>query len=97
VPEQDGRTRVIIEDVTPRVDDGAFPIKRIVGDTVTVEADVFTDGHDAISCALLYKKRVTQSGPRLPWSRWSMTAGRARSSPGVGMLPLHGERLGRPL
>jgi starch synthase (maltosyl-transferring) len=53
---QDGRTRVIVENVTPRVDDGVFPIKRIVGDTVTVEADVFTDGHDAISCALLYKK-----------------------------------------
>jgi starch synthase (maltosyl-transferring) len=55
---QDGRTRAIIENVTPRVDDGAFPIKRIVGDTVTVEADVFTDGHDAISCALLYRKLV---------------------------------------
>jgi starch synthase (maltosyl-transferring) len=53
---QDGRTRVIIENVTPRVDDGEFPIKCIVGDTVTVEADVFTDGHDTISCALLYKK-----------------------------------------
>ncbi len=53
---QDGRTRVIIENVTPRVDDGAFPIKRIIGDTVTVEADVFTDGHDAITCVLLYKK-----------------------------------------
>jgi starch synthase (maltosyl-transferring) len=57
LPErQEGRTRVIIENVTPRVDDGAFPIKRILGDTVVVEADVFTDGHDAISCALLYKK-----------------------------------------
>jgi starch synthase (maltosyl-transferring) len=53
---QDGRTRVIIENVTPRVDDGAFPIKRILGDTVIVEADMFTDGHDAISCVLLYKK-----------------------------------------
>jgi starch synthase (maltosyl-transferring) len=56
VSVEDGRTRVIIENVTPRVDDGTFPIRRIVGDTVTVEADVFTDGHDAISCALLYKK-----------------------------------------
>ena len=54
--EHDGRTRVIIENVTPRVDDGDFPIKRIIGDTVTVEADVFADGHDTISCALLYKK-----------------------------------------
>jgi starch synthase (maltosyl-transferring) len=55
--EQDGRTRVIIENVTPRVDDGAFPIKRVVGDLVIVEADVFTDGHDAISCVLLYKRQ----------------------------------------
>jgi starch synthase (maltosyl-transferring) len=54
--QQEGRTRVIIENVTPQVDDGAFPIKRIIGDTVIVEADVFTDGHDAIACALLYKK-----------------------------------------
>ena len=56
MPVEDGRTRVIIENITPRVDDGAFPIKRIVGDTLTVEADVFTDGHDAISCVLLYRK-----------------------------------------
>jgi starch synthase (maltosyl-transferring) len=56
VAAEDGRTRVIIENITPRVDDGEFPIKRVVGDTVTVEADVFTDGHDAISCVLLYKK-----------------------------------------
>jgi starch synthase (maltosyl-transferring) len=56
MPEPDGRTRVIIENITPRVDDGAFPIKRVVGDTVIVEADVFTDGHDEISCVLLYRK-----------------------------------------
>ncbi len=54
--EQDGRTRVVIENATPRVDCGEFPIKRVVGDNVVVEADVFADGHDAISCALLYKK-----------------------------------------
>jgi starch synthase (maltosyl-transferring) len=56
MPEPDGRARVIIENITPRVDDGAFPIKRVVGDTVTVEADLFADGHDEISCVLLYKK-----------------------------------------
>ncbi|MBN1658305.1 MAG: DUF3416 domain-containing protein [Anaerolineae bacterium] len=56
MPQRDGRTRVIIENITPRVDDGVFPIKRIVGDTVTVEADVFADGHDVISAALLYKQ-----------------------------------------
>jgi starch synthase (maltosyl-transferring) len=62
----DGRARVIIENVTPQVDEGAFPIKRIVGDTVTVEADVFTDGHDAISCALLYKKEGGSEWTEVP-------------------------------
>jgi starch synthase (maltosyl-transferring) len=50
-----GRTRVIIEDVTPRVDCGEFPVKRVAGDAVEVQADVFTDGHDAISAALFYR------------------------------------------
>jgi starch synthase (maltosyl-transferring) len=56
MPEPEGRTRVVIENITPQVDNGAFPIKRVAGDTVTVEADVFADGHDAISCVLLHKR-----------------------------------------
>ena len=34
----DGRVRVVIENVTPAVDAGRFPIKRVVGDRVVVEA-----------------------------------------------------------
>ncbi|HEY2468997.1 MAG TPA: alpha-1,4-glucan--maltose-1-phosphate maltosyltransferase [Terracidiphilus sp.] len=49
----DGRRRVIIEDITPQVDCGRFPAKRTEGDEVRVEADVFTDGHDAIAASLL--------------------------------------------
>jgi starch synthase (maltosyl-transferring) len=52
---REGRSRVVIENVTPRVDDGEFPVKRAVGDTVQVEADVFADGHDAISAAVLHR------------------------------------------
>ena len=52
---EDGRSRVVIECVQPQVDCGEFPIKRVVGDTVAVEADVFTDGHDAIAAALQYR------------------------------------------
>src|SRR5215472_13330374 len=47
-------SRVVIESVTPEVDDGRFPAKRILGDAVTVEADVFVDGPDRISCAVRY-------------------------------------------
>ena len=52
----DGRTRVVIEHVKPEIDAGRFPIKRTAGEDVIVEADVFTDGHDEISCVLLHRK-----------------------------------------
>src|SRR5215216_6665778 len=51
----DGRSRVVVENVRPQVDCGRFPIKRVVGDTTNVEADVFTDGHDVVRAALQYK------------------------------------------
>ena len=51
MPEEqiDGRQRVAIEAVEPQIDCGRFPIKRIAGDTVVVEAAVFADGHDQIA------------------------------------------------
>jgi starch synthase (maltosyl-transferring) len=52
----DGRKRVIIEGVSPELDGGRFAIKRTAGDTLVVEADVFTDGHDSLSCILQYRK-----------------------------------------
>jgi starch synthase (maltosyl-transferring) len=47
--------RMIIENITPAVDGGEFPVKRVVGEVVNVEADVFCDGHDPISVALLWR------------------------------------------
>ena len=52
----EGRNRVIIEGVAPEVDGGAFPIKRTPGEAVIVEADIFGDGHDVISCVLLSRR-----------------------------------------
>ncbi len=52
----EGRKRVVIEGVTPEIDGGMFPIKRSRGEPVAVEADVFVDGHDVISCALLFRR-----------------------------------------
>jgi starch synthase (maltosyl-transferring) len=51
----DGRKRVVIEGVDPEIDAGRFSIKRIVGDIVEVEADVFGDGHDRVACYLLFR------------------------------------------
>ena len=52
----DRKGRVAISGVRPEVDCGKYPIKRTVGESVTVEADVFADGHDAVSCVLLYRR-----------------------------------------
>ncbi len=54
--EQEGKVRVAIEGVKPEIDYGHFPIKRIIGDEVIVEADIFADGHDALSAVLLYRR-----------------------------------------
>ena len=51
-----GQTRVIIEGMEPEIDDGRFPIKRVIGEKVAVEADIFADGCDSISVLLLYRK-----------------------------------------
>ncbi len=65
----DGRRRVMIEGVEPEIDGGQFAAKRIVGDRVVIEADIFTDGHDAISALLLYRKKDTAE-----WSETAMEA-----------------------
>lgn len=50
-----GRSRVIIEAASPQVDGGAFPAKRVAGDVVIAEADIFADGHDLISAVVRHR------------------------------------------
>jgi starch synthase (maltosyl-transferring) len=52
----EGRKRIIIENVKPEIDCGTFPIKRVVGENVVVEADIYADGHDAVSATLLFQR-----------------------------------------
>jgi len=47
--------RVWIEAITPRIDCGRFPIKRVVGEKVEVAACVFADGHDLLKTVLQYR------------------------------------------
>lgn len=51
-----GQSRVVIENVQPEVDGGAYPARRTVGERVNVYASIFGDGHDLIRARLLYKK-----------------------------------------
>ena len=47
--------RVVIEKMTPQLHCGAFFIKRVVGESVHVNADVLGDGHDVIQAELQFK------------------------------------------
>lgn len=59
-PATERPSRVVIENVAPEIDGGRFPIKRTVGETVVVEADVFTDGHDLLTAVLRHRREVEQ-------------------------------------
>jgi starch synthase (maltosyl-transferring) len=58
--------RVVIESVSPQVEGGSFPAKSPVGDAVTVHANVFADGHDAVRCVLRHKKATARSWTETP-------------------------------
>src|SRR3954463_9798199 len=46
---------VVIENLQPLVNGGRYPIKRVVGEDVVVEADVFKDGHDVVAALLKWR------------------------------------------
>jgi starch synthase (maltosyl-transferring) len=54
------KVRVVIENIQPQIDGGAVPVRRVVGETVVVEARIYTDGHDELSGALLYREQSVQ-------------------------------------
>ena len=45
--------RIPVQDVTPLVDCGARPAKAVVGETFTVTATVFREGHDAVNATVV--------------------------------------------
>ena len=47
--------RVVIDYVYPKINNGDFYIKRVVGEIVAVDANVLGDGHDIIAASVLYK------------------------------------------
>jgi starch synthase (maltosyl-transferring) len=62
----DGRKRVVIESVEPEIDAGLFSIKRIIGDSVQVEADIFADGHDHVAARLLFRFQEVPTWTAVP-------------------------------
>jgi len=64
----EGRKRIVIEEVQPQVNCGRYPVKRVLGDTVTVTCAAFGDGHDHVAARLLYRHEEERR-----WSSISLT------------------------
>jgi starch synthase (maltosyl-transferring) len=45
----------VIENLRPLIDGGRYPVKRIVGEDLAVEADIFKDGHDVVAATLKWR------------------------------------------
>jgi starch synthase (maltosyl-transferring) len=60
---RDGLQRVVIEDVTPQIDWGSHPVRRVCGDEVEVSAAIFADGHNDVAARVLYRHE-SESGWR---------------------------------
>src|ERR671930_441715 len=62
-------SRIRIEHPAPTVDAGRWPVKRTVGDTVHVSADIFRDGHEVLRAVVRWRAPGEKS-----WQESPMTA-----------------------
>ncbi len=65
-PIEHPRRTVVIEGVAPAVDGGRYPVKREVGATLEVSADIFQEGHDALVAYLKYRRADEASWRETP-------------------------------
>jgi len=47
----------MVESVSPSIDAGPYAVKRVLGDELTVEADLVCDGHDVLTGRVMYRPR----------------------------------------
>jgi starch synthase (maltosyl-transferring) len=72
------KVRVVIENIAPQINCGRFPAKRVIGETVEVEADVFADGHDAVAATLCYRHESATEWQSAPMTALGNDRWRAR-------------------
>ncbi len=54
-PRDSAPSRVVIVALRPEIEGGRYPAKRVVGETVEIEADVVADGHDVLRALLVHR------------------------------------------
>ncbi len=58
--------RPVLSSLRPQVDGGRRPSKAAIGDTVTVEAEAFAEGHDVLTCDLLFRPEHATNWSSVP-------------------------------
>jgi starch synthase (maltosyl-transferring) len=69
VPARATPSRIRIEHPAPTIDCGRWPVKRTVGDTVHVAADIFRDGHEVLRAVVRWR-----DAGRRAWREAPLTA-----------------------
>lgn len=62
---------VVISNLSPLVEGGRYPTKRVTGEPIRVEADIFKEGHDQ-SVAVLGWRRLSHDGTAGHWNESPM-------------------------
>src|SRR3954453_17607571 len=75
-PAFDSYPAIAIENVEPEIEGGRWPIKRAVGDTVAVAAEIFKEAHDVLQARAVWRPadaREWQEAPMRPTEndRWT--------------------------
>lgn len=66
IPHARVTAHAVVENMRPLVENGLYPAKAVLGDTVTVTADIFRDGHEKCEADLLYRRLGEESWRRAP-------------------------------
>src|ERR671914_2494272 len=70
------RRGIVIERISPQLDGGRYPVKRVVGDQLLVTADLIAEGHDLLDAVLLIRADDEEAWHEAPMrpiedDRWS--------------------------
>jgi starch synthase (maltosyl-transferring) len=80
-----GQSRAIIDKVSPSIDNGLFPVKRVEGEALYVEAHIFADGHETVSAVLQYRRHDGEVWCETPFTENPNDEWDARFTPqGIG-------------
>lgn len=61
-----GRKRVIIAHVSPRIEEGQYAAKAVIYENITISADIFADGHDELAASVLVRHAADKRWTEIP-------------------------------